>query len=74
LFQAKKREQRSQNSPLGLLLLCLVSGLLDRIAMKYFIEIIRTKNPTPTKEIILLPDNLGIHWKPPSILEALQNG
>jgi hypothetical protein len=56
---------RCQNSPLGFLLLGSASGLLDgnlwNIAMKCFIDIVRTKSAAPTKEIFLLTDNLGIH-------------
>jgi hypothetical protein len=74
---SEKREQQSQNSPLGFLLLGSASGLLDgnlwNIAMKCFIDIVRTKSTAPTKEIFLLTDNLEIHRQPSSILEALQN-
>jgi hypothetical protein len=39
--------------------------------VKQFIEIVRNSSSTPSKEILLLTDNLGIHRQPESICKAL---
>jgi hypothetical protein len=72
---AEQKQKRSENSPLSTLLLGSSSGLLNSylwdIAVKRLIEIVCNCSSTPTKEIILLTDNLGIHRQPSSICDAL---
>ena len=69
------REKRS-NSPLSILVLGSSSGLLTSalwdIAVQLFIDVVQNCSNYPSKEIILLTDNLGIHRQPDSILKALQ--
>jgi hypothetical protein len=69
-------EKRSENSPLSILVVGSSSGLLSShlwdIAIQSFIDIVRKCSCTPSKEIVLLTDNLGIHRQPKSILKALE--
>ena len=68
---------RSQNSPLGTLILGSSSGLLDsklwEIALLKFIEIVRTCSLYPACKIVLILDNLGIHRQPCTIEKALKD-
>lgn len=72
---SEQYQKRSDNSPLATLLLGSSSGLLNSylwdIAVKRLIEVVRNCSITPSKEIILLTDNLGIHRQPSSICDAL---
>ncbi len=69
-------EKRSENSPLSILIVGSSSGLLSShlwdIAIQSFIDVVRKCSCTPSKEIVLLTDNLGIHRQPKSILKALE--
>ena len=60
----EEKGRRSQNSPLGTLILGSSSGLLDsklwEIALLKFIEIVRTCSSYPSREIVLILGNLGI--------------
>ena len=70
------KEMRSLNSPLGVLILGSPSGLLNSalwdVALTKFIEIVRGSSKTPSREIVLISDNLGIHHQPESIKKALK--
>jgi len=69
-------EKRSENSPLSILVVGSSSGLLTSglwdIAIQSFIDVVRKCSHTPSKEIVLLTDNLGIHQQPKSVLKALE--
>jgi hypothetical protein len=69
-------EKRSENSPLSILIVGSSSGLLSSrlwdIVIQSFIDVVCKCSCTPSKEIVLLTDNLGIHQQPKSILKALE--